>query len=85
LLHTAWNLKRNLSKSITSNKIDEIYDTAIKEGALGGKLLGAGGGGFFLFYFPKNKIKRVTKNLKKLYICNFNFENRDSNIIQNFF
>ena len=85
LLHSGWELKRNLSKSITTNKIDEIYNTAIKNGALGGKLLGAGGGGFFLFYVPKSKIKRVTNSLKKLHICNFNFDTKGSEIIHNFF
>ena len=49
LLHESWLEKKNLSSSITNSSIDEIYNNAINKGALGGKLLGAGGGGFFLF------------------------------------
>ena len=49
-LDTAWKLKRQFSNKISNSTIDKVYDYAIKSGALGGKLLGAGGGGFFLFY-----------------------------------
>ena len=52
LLHESWLAKRSLSNSITNSKIDEIYKNAINKGALGGKLLGAGGGGFLLFFVP---------------------------------
>ena len=52
LLHESWLEKKRLSSSITNSSIDEIYNNAINKGALGGKLLGAGGGGFFLFYVP---------------------------------
>ena len=52
LLDQAWQLKRKFSSKITSQAIDDVYDGAIKNGAYGGKLLGAGGGGFFLFYVP---------------------------------
>lgn len=61
-LNTAWNLKRHLSSKISNNHLDDIYDYAISNGALGGKLLGAGGGGFFLFYvntFSKNSFLRA--------------------------
>lgn len=84
LLNTGWKLKRSLGGSVTNKKIDNIYETAIKEGALGGKLLGAGGGGFFLLYVPKNKTKRVISSLKKLHFFRFNFENRGSHIINSF-
>tara|TARA_Y100000741_G_scaffold365227_1_gene360982 strand:+ start:4569 stop:5930 length:1362 start_codon:yes stop_codon:yes gene_type:complete len=75
-LNKAWSYKRKFSKKITNNRLNKIYDTAIKFGATGGKLLGAGGGGFFLFYC--NPINRdiVCKNLKKLKtkIINFSFD-----------
>jgi D-glycero-alpha-D-manno-heptose-7-phosphate kinase len=54
-LDKAWRLKRNFSSMISSSHIDSIYDGAIKNGAIGGKLLGAGGGGFFIFYVPPFK------------------------------
>ena len=55
LLDYTWKLKRGISSGISTGSIDEQYDKAIKAGALGGKLLGAGGGGFLLFYVPKEK------------------------------
>ena len=79
-----WKLKRSLGGAVTNTKIDNLYETAIKEGALGGKLLGAGGGGFFLLYVPKNKTKRVLHSLKKLHFFKFSFENQGSHIIHNF-
>ena len=53
LLHEDWALKRALDDTVSSNEIDAVYDTARSAGALGGKLLGAGGGGFLLFYVPE--------------------------------
>jgi len=53
LLHYSWLDKKGVCEEITQTYFDEIYDTAIKAGALGGKLLGAGGGGFFIFYVPE--------------------------------
>ena len=58
LLNTSWHEKKNLSKLITNNKIEELYDEAIENGALGGKLLGAGGGGFLLMYMKNDKAKK---------------------------
>jgi D-glycero-alpha-D-manno-heptose-7-phosphate kinase len=51
-LHKAWELKRSFSNKISNTFLDNIYNEAIKNGAIGGKLLGAGGGGYFLFYVP---------------------------------
>jgi D-glycero-alpha-D-manno-heptose-7-phosphate kinase len=51
-LHKAWQIKRRFSSKISNSKLDQIYSDALNHGALGGKLLGAGGGGFFLFYVP---------------------------------
>ena len=66
ILHANWEYKKQLS-NITNNFIDEIYQTAINAGALGGKLLGAGEAGFMLFHVPTFEIKRaVTKKLSKL-------------------
>jgi D-glycero-alpha-D-manno-heptose-7-phosphate kinase len=55
LLHESWIKKKDLSSQVTNDKIDFIYNLGLKHGALGGKLLGAGGGGFFLFYVPLEK------------------------------
>jgi D-glycero-alpha-D-manno-heptose-7-phosphate kinase len=75
-LDKAWKLKRSLSKEISNNYLDTIYDSAMKNGAEGGKLLGAGGGGFFIFYtHPSNKIKLMNfLKSKDLQIMSFNFE-----------
>ena len=64
-LDNAWNIKRNLSSMISSNHIDEIYNGAKKHGALGGKLLGAGGGGYFLFYVPPFEKHHLLDYLEK--------------------
>ena len=58
LLHKAWTIKKNFSSKITTTFLDDIYEYALRNGALGGKLLGAGGGGYFLFYVQTfNKLK----------------------------
>jgi len=54
-LNQAWQLKKNFSEKISNQELDHIYDTAIENGAIGGKLMGAGGGGFFLFFVPAFK------------------------------
>ena len=81
LLHESWLAKKGLSKSITNSKIDQIYDKAIKNGALGGKLLGAGGGGFILLYVPQFRQKNVIKHFRKLITIPFNFSNEGSKIM----
>jgi len=75
-LDKAWQLKRNLSNKISNAHLDSIYNEALKNGAIGGKLLGAGGGGFFLFYvrpFEKHNLLKYLKS-KKLSIQPFTFE-----------
>lgn len=75
-LDTAWRLKRNFSSMISNEHIDAIYEGALENGALGGKLLGAGGGGFFIFYVPpfkKNAFITYLKS-KNLQIQPFSFE-----------
>ena len=81
LLHKSWIVKKKLSPSITNSSIDNIYNDAIKNGASGGKLLGAGGGGFFLFYVPQNRQKNFIKNLNKFIIVPFNFSSEGSKIL----
>lgn len=81
LLNEAWMQKRGLSKAISTNAIDDIYDTAIKAGALGGKLLGAGGGGFLVFYVEPENQKAVRKALHNLLYIPFSFENTGTSIV----
>ena len=81
LLHDSWLVKKKLSNTITNNKIDQIYNHAIQKGALGGKLLGAGGGGFILFYVPYYKQKNVIKSFKNLTTVPFKFTSEGSKII----
>jgi len=81
LLDKSWKNKRSLSKLVSNNKIDEIYAAAIKAGASGGKILGAGGGGFILFYVkPENQVN-VAKAMEKLTHVPFKFENTGSKVV----
>lgn len=77
LLHEHWSAKKRLSSNITNWRIDEIYELGRKNGALGGKIVGAGGGGFLLFYCPGNK-ERLIKAMEKISLrpmwCRFEFE-----------
>ena len=84
LLHRAWELKRSLCDSISNPVLDRIYERAIAAGALGGKILGAGGGGYFLFYVPKEKQRAVTAALSDLGLLQlaFRFEPKGSQIIE---
>ena len=82
ILHANWNYKKQLS-SVTNSYLDEIYETALNAGALGGKLLGAGGGGFMLFHVPTPQIKRAVINkLSKLKVIPLNFDAPGTNIIK---
>ena len=76
-----WNLKRTLSKNISNSVFDDIYNLAKNNGAIGGKILGAGGGGFFLFYCPREKQNMLRNALKKLKEIPFAFEQKGSKII----
>lgn len=81
LLHESWMLKRQISASISPGFIDDIYEKARKAGAIGGKLLGAGGGGFMLFFIkPENK-PQLYEALKDLLLVPFQFESSGSQII----
>lgn len=81
LLDYTWKLKRGISSGISTDSIDEQYNRAIKAGALGGKLLGAGGGGFLLFYVPKENQESVKKALENQIYVPFKFENEGTKII----
>ncbi len=72
-LHEAWKLKQQFSMKISNDRLNKIYDGALKKGAIGGKLLGAGGGGFFLFYVEPFKRKEVTEYLEKKGLKNVPF------------
>ena len=75
--------KKELSKSITNHKIDELYKTSIQNGALGGKLLGAGGGGFLLIYMVKEKQNNFLKKIKNITNIPFKFSNKGCEVILN--
>lgn len=81
LLHYTWTLKRGISSGISTTSIDVLYGTARSAGAVGGKLLGAGGGGFFLFYVEKEKQKAVIEALSDLLYVPFSFEDKGTRII----
>ncbi|WP_118974876.1 GHMP family kinase ATP-binding protein [Taibaiella koreensis] len=81
LMHKAWMAKRSLSTAISSDHLDTIYEKATAAGAIGGKLLGAGGGGFFMFYVPQSRHEVVIEALKGLHLVRFNFETEGTRII----
>ncbi len=81
LIHESWTLKKQLSRYVTNDYIDNIYNSAIENGALGGKLLGAGSGGFMLFYVPKPKQAAVIKALLKLKLIPFEFETNGTQLV----
>ena len=81
LLDQTWKLKRGTGAKVSNGSIDELYDIAIKAGALGGKLLGAGGGGFLLFYCEKQKQPALVKALEQLMVVPFNFENEGAQVL----
>ena len=81
LLNEAWNLKRSLSPSVSNPFIDELYSSALAQGATGGKIIGAGGGGFLLFFVPTSHQAKVKKKFSKLIHVPFKFEYLGSQII----
>lgn len=80
ILNYNWHLKKELSKDISSKNIDNYYKIAIKTGAIGGKLLGAGGGGFLLFYANKKYVPNIIKKLKNLNYLKFKFDDSGTRI-----
>ena len=81
LLDKTWQAKKKISSAISNGPIDEMYEIAIKSGALGGKLLGAGGGGFFLFYVNKENQEPFREKMENFIEIPFSFEEEGSRII----
>ncbi len=81
LLHEAWQVKRALSDSVSNQSIEEIYEAARTAGAIGGKVLGAGGGGFMVFFVPPSEQARVRQSLRRLIHVPFRFESSGSQIV----
>jgi D-glycero-alpha-D-manno-heptose-7-phosphate kinase len=81
ILHSGWMYKKELASNISNGGIDYYYDLALRAGAVGGKLLGAGGGGFLLFYVPAEKQHNVRIALTELNELKFEFDNTGTKII----
>ena len=81
LLHDGWQIKRSLTDKVTNNNIDEIYQAGRDAGALGGKLLGAGGGGFMLFFVPPEHRQALRERLKNLLCIPFSFSTKGSHVV----
>ena len=81
LLDYTWRLKRGVTSVISNDSIDALYQKALNAGALGGKLLGAGGGGFLLFYVEKDKQSAVRKALDNLLYVPFEFETHGARVL----
>lgn len=85
LMQENWLLKRNLAQGVTEKWIDDIYNKAIKNGAYGGKLMGAGGGGFFLFLVPPEKQESFKNTLHEIKVwVPFKLDSNGSQIMKNF-
>lgn len=80
ILNEGWQRKKELAGKISNHEIDELYNSALNNGALGGKLLGAGGGGFLLFYCPKDRQEKLEASLGKKRF-DFAFEHDGSSVI----
>lgn len=81
LLDKSWKLKKKTGKAVSTDEIDKLYEKGMKAGALGGKLLGAGGGGFLVFYVTEDKQVSVKKAMKDLMYIPFEFENSGASVI----
>lgn len=81
LMNHAWQLKRGLGRGVSTSALDNIYQTALDHGAIGGKLLGAGGGGFFVFYTPEEYQPAVRAALSNLIYVPFRFEDSGAKIL----
>ncbi|MDF1756783.1 MAG: hypothetical protein P1U74_00550 [Legionellaceae bacterium] len=81
LLHESWQYKRGLSNKVSTTEIDELYETARNAGAIGGKILGAGGGGFLLLFVKPELQEKVKASLNKLIHVPFQFEDTGSRVV----
>jgi D-glycero-alpha-D-manno-heptose-7-phosphate kinase len=81
MLHDSWRLKRELADSVSNSQIDEIYEAGRSAGAIGGKLLGAGGGGFMVFFVEPDRREKLRERLKELIHVSVDTENEGSKIV----
>jgi len=81
LLDESWKIKRSLSDKVSSLRVDQLYEVALEAGAVGGKLLGAGGGGFMLLFAPPEAHSRIKERLGGLLSVPLRFENRGTQVI----
>ena len=81
LLDHTWRIKRKTGNTVSTNSIDELYDKGLKAGALGGNLLGVGGGGFLVFYVEPDKQEKVKKAMEDLLYIPFEFEDGGTRVI----
>lgn len=81
LLHESWLAKKSLSQQVTNSDVDDMYEAAMKNGAVGGKIIGAGGGGFLLLFAPPERHEAIRAALSRLIHVPFNFEFQGSQII----
>lgn len=81
ILDENWKIKKTLASGISNPQFDEWYERAIKAGATGGKILGAGGSGFFLFYVPEENQKRFREEMKDLPEMEFKFDHQGTTVI----
>jgi D-glycero-alpha-D-manno-heptose-7-phosphate kinase len=81
LMHDSWNLKKKLSALVTTPEIEHVYDSARREGAIGGKILGAGGGGFILLFARPEDHGRIRERLRSLVHVPFSFEELGSQVV----
>ena len=79
----SWQLKKQMASKISNNTVEEIYQAAYQAGAIGGKITGAGGGGFLLLYCPHEKQEAVRKALNHLQEFPFQFESQGTKVIFN--
>jgi D-glycero-alpha-D-manno-heptose-7-phosphate kinase len=81
LMDEGWQIKRSLSDRVSNPDLDAIYDAALDAGALGGKLLGAGGGGFLLIFARPEQQPKILERLKKLVYVPFDFDRSGSRVV----
>ena len=80
-LNQMWNIKKDMAEGISNDTIELIYKEGLSAGSTGGKVLGAGGGGFILFYVPSDNQQNFINKMSKYKFFDFNFENHGSKII----
>jgi D-glycero-alpha-D-manno-heptose-7-phosphate kinase len=81
LLHESWQLKKCLSSKISNQALDDLYKNALRHGAVGGKLLGAGGGGFMLLFVRPEDREKLKQSLNDYLEVKFTFDSEGSQII----